>query len=123
MADSPAMPRVLLAGPVPGPDPGLTQSAFLETMRAKGPGVELRYAATREEFLAAATEVDAAIPGPICPGDDALFERTPRLRLAATFGSGIDFIDVAAATRHGVLVTNNAGTAPWGVVEHIVALM
>ena len=117
------MPRVLLAGRRPEGDPGLTQTAFLETMRSRAPEVELLYADTREQFLAAIADVDAAIPGAICPGDDALFERSPRLRLAATFGSGIDFIDVAAATRHGVLVTNNAGTAPWGVVEHIVALM
>jgi len=116
-------PRLLLAGSPPAADPGLTMGAFLQTMQERAPGVELRWAATGDEFLDALAEADAAIPGPICRGDDAMFERSPHLRVAATFGSGIDFIDVAAATRHAVLVTNNAGTAPWGVVEHIVALM
>ncbi|MFN3346483.1 MAG: 2-hydroxyacid dehydrogenase [Candidatus Bipolaricaulaceae bacterium] len=38
--------------------------------------------------------------------DDAVLQNLPRLRIVANLGVGVDNIDVGAASRHGVLVTN-----------------
>ena len=43
--------------------------------------------------------------------DEQILESAPRLRAVTGFGVGFDYIDVDAATRHGVAVTNTAGRA------------
>ena len=45
------------------------------------------------------------------------------LRVIARCGVGYDSIDIAAATRSGVLVTNTPGANKEGVAEHTIALM
>ena len=39
----------------------------------------------------------------------ALLDRAPRLRIIGRAGVGVDNIDVAAATRHGIVVMNTPG--------------
>lgn len=45
------------------------------------------------------------------------------LRVIARCGVGYDSIDINAATRHGILVTNTPGANKEGVAEHTIALM
>lgn len=55
---------------------------------------------------------------------ESWLERVPKLRLIAKHGSGIDNIDVQAATRRGILVANTPGGAnSTAVAEGAVALM
>ncbi|MEA2645854.1 MAG: glyoxylate reductase [Chloroflexota bacterium] len=86
----------------PIPDPGLPtlRSAFKVTV-FRG-----RAAPTADEIVAGAEA---------CPGmlvlvrdrvDAALLARLPALRAIANYGVGVDNIDVAEATRRGVMVTN-----------------
>jgi D-3-phosphoglycerate dehydrogenase len=67
-------------------------------------------------------------------GKDAVFLRTGEmtetvidavhdLRVIAVHGSGYDHIDVAAATRNGVVVTHNPEGPGPAVVEHTVAML
>jgi len=46
-----------------------------------------------------------------------------RLKIICRFGLGYDLIDLAAATRHGVCVTNTAGAMAGGVAETALLLM
>jgi D-3-phosphoglycerate dehydrogenase len=55
--------------------------------------------------------------------DAALLEQLPHLGIVAVFGTGVDNIDVATATRLGILVTNAAGANARSVAEHAIALM
>lgn len=55
--------------------------------------------------------------------DDALLECAPELRLIAVFGTGYDNVDLTAATRRGVLVTNAPGANARSVAEHTLALL
>lgn len=51
-------------------------------------------------------------------------DQTPRLRIVTKHGSGVDNIDVPAATAHGVMVANTPGGAnSTAVAEGAVALM
>jgi D-3-phosphoglycerate dehydrogenase / 2-oxoglutarate reductase len=52
-----------------------------------------------------------------------LLERCPRLLCVSSTGAGYDTVDIAACTRAGVLVVNQAGANAQSVAEHTVALM
>jgi D-3-phosphoglycerate dehydrogenase len=52
-----------------------------------------------------------------------LLEAAPRLRIIGRAGTGVDNIDVAAASRRGILVVNAPGANSISVAEHTCALM
>lgn len=54
---------------------------------------------------------------------EAVFRACPRLRLVSIWGTGVDNVDLAAAARHGVTVTNTPGVNADAVAEHTLALM
>ncbi len=54
---------------------------------------------------------------------EAVFRACPSLRLISVWGTGVDNIDLVAAARHGVTVTNTAGVNALAVAEHTLALM
>lgn len=45
-----------------------------------------------------------------------------RLKIVAKHGSGVDNIDIAAANRHGIIVTNTPGANADAVAEYVLAL-
>lgn len=77
---------------------------------------------TREEMLEAVGDID----GLIAHGekwDDELFDHAPKLKVIARFGVGYDNIDLDAAKRHGVRVTNCPGINSNAVAEMTLALL
>jgi len=54
--------------------------------------------------------------------DRELFQRAPCLRLISLWGTGTDNVDLAAAGRHGVTITNTPGVSAFSVAEHTLAL-
>jgi len=52
-----------------------------------------------------------------------VFEACPRMRLLSLWGTGTDHIDLAAAVRHGVTVTNTPGVSAVSIAEHALALL
>ena len=50
--------------------------------------------------------------------DDALMGRFPKLKIVGNFGVGYDSVDVAAAAKRGVVVTNTPGRADRGGGGH-----
>lgn len=65
----------------------------------------------REEMISALTDYDVVLPtlGDMFQADVFEAVPNPRCRLLANFGVGYNHIDVAAATRAGVAVTNTPG--------------
>ncbi len=60
-----------------------------------------------DELLGAVREADVLVPTITDRIDAALIEQAgPNLKLIANFGNGVDRIDVAAATKKGITVTN-----------------
>ncbi len=47
----------------------------------------------------------------------------PRLRLISVWGTGTDHVDLAAAARHGITVTNTPGVSAISIAEHALALL
>ena len=54
---------------------------------------------------------------------ESVFQRTPNLQLLSLWGTGTDNVDLAAAARHGVTVTNTPGVSAISIAEHALALM
>jgi D-3-phosphoglycerate dehydrogenase len=55
--------------------------------------------------------------------DGRLLARTPNLLAVSTNGAGYDTVDLAACSRAGVLVVNQAGGNREAVAEHVLAMM
>lgn len=58
---------------------------------------------------ASLSEIDAAVMGRVMTVDESALSLAPKLRVIALHTSGSDNVDVAAATRQGVVVTNVKG--------------
>lgn len=52
-----------------------------------------------------------------------VFRNSPELRLLSLWGTGTDNVDLTAASRHGVTVTNTPGVSAVSIAEHSLALM
>ena len=54
---------------------------------------------------------------------ESVFERTPKLEIVSVTSSGVDFIDVVAASDRGIVVTNASGVNAIDVAEFAFALL
>jgi D-3-phosphoglycerate dehydrogenase / 2-oxoglutarate reductase len=78
---------------------------------------------TPEEFLPYAADCDALLntyAGPITADTMA---KMPKCKIIARYGIGVDTIDLDAATKAGIIVTNNPTYCIEEVAEHAMALM
>ena len=94
---------------------GLLQKAGLRVARAD----PAHDHAALEETLSAAV---AWIAG-TSPVDDRHLAAAPNLKIVARHGTGYDAVDLAAAARRGVLVTNTPGANAEAVADYTVGLM
>jgi glyoxylate reductase len=83
------------------------------------PGGLLAYA----ELTERASTCRGLLPTSIDRVDDLLMARAPGLRVIANVGVGYNHIDVAAATRRGIWVTNTPGVLADSVADLAMALM
>ena len=59
----------------------------------------------------------------ILPVTEMMMEAAPNLKLIAVFGSGVDGIDLSAATKRGIPVVNGRGGGAISVSEQVVSMM
>ena len=79
---------------------------------------------TQPELVAAVREADVLVPTITDTIDAALIEQAgENLKLIANFGNGIDRIDVAAAARKGITVTNTPNVLTEDTADMTMALM
>jgi phosphoglycerate dehydrogenase-like enzyme len=109
------MPKILLA---------TTAADTVEEARAHvPPGFDLAVAAPGGAgYLPALAEAEYLL-GNVENMDDAFYRAAPRLRLVQLFSAGYDRVDLDAARRAGVLVSNNGGANSRAVAEHTILLM
>jgi D-3-phosphoglycerate dehydrogenase len=109
------MPRVLVCDKL--------EAAGLELMRQAGLELDERHGLKGDALRDALRAADGAIvrSGTTLTAD--LFEEPGRLRAVVRAGVGVDNIDVAAATRRGVLVMNTPGGNTVSTAEHTLALL
>ena len=76
-----------------------------------------------EEFIADAADCDALLNTYAGPITAEVMAKMPRCRIIARYGIGVDTIDLEAATRAGIIVTNNPTYCIEEVAEHTMALL
>jgi D-3-phosphoglycerate dehydrogenase len=76
-----------------------------------------------EEFLPQAADCDALLNTYAGPITAEVMEKMPKCRIIARYGIGVDTIDLEAATRAGIIVTNNPTYCIEEVAEHTLALL
>ncbi|MCL5099348.1 MAG: C-terminal binding protein [Candidatus Omnitrophica bacterium] len=84
--------------------------------------LEVRICRTAEDVIAFGREADALC---ICqhPANARVISELKRCRILARYGAGLDTVDIAAATRAGIVVTNVPHAAVHEVSEHAISLL
>lgn len=78
---------------------------------------------TREEILSGIGHVHGLLSMITDTVDDDLLNQAPHLKIVANFGVGFNNIDVAAATRRGILVTNTPDVLTDATADLTMALL
>jgi D-3-phosphoglycerate dehydrogenase len=76
-----------------------------------------------DEFFPQAADCDALLNTYAGPITAEVMARMPRCKIIARYGIGVDTIDLDAATRAGIIVTNNPSYCIEEVAEHTMALL
>jgi D-3-phosphoglycerate dehydrogenase len=80
-------------------------------------------AKTIDEVLPALADCDAMLNTYLAPINAELMAKMPKCRIIARYGIGVDTIDLDAATKAGIIVTNNPTYCIEEVAEHTMALL
>lgn len=90
--------------------------------RRTGATVEVRSLSNQDALVQNADDAAVLIVGSVEPLDDEALGQLPGVGMIARRGAGLDNIDVAAAARRGVLVTNVPDASVEEVSDHALAL-
>ena len=111
------MAKVLVSGPLPGPDlPRLCAAHDVEVgSEPRGLG--------RTGFLERVSDHEAILPFVTDAIDRAVLDRAPKLRVVANCGVGVNNIDLAACRERGIAVTNTPEVLTDATADATMALM
>ena len=98
-------------------------SSALDVLRAEGWEVDARTGRSLEELAHDISEADALVVRSATRVTAALIDAAPRLRAIARAGTGVDNVDVDAATDRGIVVMNAPGANSVSVAELAMALV
>lgn len=109
-------PIAYLVRDLPGQDLGPLEPL----LDVRGGGASPR---PRDVLLAEAREATVLVPTYIDRVDAALVDALPSLRHVASYGVGVNHIDLDACRRRGVIVTNTPGVLTDATADHAMALV
>jgi D-3-phosphoglycerate dehydrogenase len=98
-------------------------SSVTDTFRALGWTVDPRAGRSNDDLARDLAEADALIVRSATQVTASLLSAAPRLRVVARAGTGVDNVDVPAASDRGIVVMNAAGANSVSVAEHTLALL
>ncbi len=111
------MAKVLVSGPLPGPDLPRLCSAHKVDVGAEPRGLG------RAGFLERVSDHEAILPFVTDAIDRAVLDRAPRLRVVANCGVGVNNIDLAACRERGIAVTNTPEVLTDATADATMALL
>ena len=108
-------PVLVLARQLPGLDRGALAAAFELREIADGQG--------REALIAGLAEARVVVLSYLDRVDEPFLAAAPHLRHVASYGVGVNHIDLDACRRRGVLVTNTPDVLTDATADHAMALL
>jgi D-3-phosphoglycerate dehydrogenase len=116
------MPRIVIPDDAP---PVMAPSAAYRTLLERTPvDYHDSLPANEEELLGRIAGADIVINiRSSTRFPESVFQRCPNLRLLSLWGTGTDNVELEAAARHGITVTNTPGVSAFSIAEHSLALM
>ena len=107
--------KILIADPLP--------ASAADLLRTEGWTVDARSGRPLAELKADISDADGLIVRSATRVDADLIAAAPALRVIARAGTGVDNVDLDAASQRGILVVNAPGANSVSVAEHTCALM
>jgi D-3-phosphoglycerate dehydrogenase len=107
--------KIVIADPLP--------PSTADLLRHQGWTVDAEPGRPRQRLEADLSDADALIVRSATRVDAELLAVAPRLRIVARAGTGVDNVDLDAASANGVLVVNAPGANSVSVAEHTMALL
>ena len=107
--------KIIISDPLP--------PSAVELLQAEGWTVDTRSGRPVAELEADLADADALIVRSATNVTAHLIAAAPNLRVVARAGTGVDNVDLAAASARGILVLNAPGANSVSVAEHACALM
>ncbi len=101
----------------------LPASAAALLAEVDGWTVDAKAGRPKPDLLAALADADALLVRSATKVTKEILDAAPQLRIIARAGSGVDNIDLPAASARGIVVTNAPGGNSISVAEHALALM
>ena len=98
-------------------------ASALDVLRAEGWTVDARVGRPAEQLASDLADADAIVVRSATKVTSALVHAAPKLRAIARAGTGVDNVDVQAASARGVVVMNAPGANSISVAELAVGLM
>ena len=98
-------------------------ASALDLLRAEGWQVDAKTGRPPAELAEALADADALIVRSATKVTKDLLAAAPKLRIIGRAGSGVDNIDMPAASGRGILVVNAPGANSISVAEHALGLM
>lgn len=98
-------------------------SSALDLLRSEGWNVDARSGRTPEQLAADLADAQALVVRSATRVTAALIASSPLLRVIARAGTGVDNVDVAAASARGIVVMNAPGANSVSVAELTLGLM
>lgn len=85
--------------------------------------IEVKGEISRSELLEIVHRYDGIIAADIIDYDEEVFEKAEKLQVITRFGVGVDNVDIEAASKHEIKVTNVPGENSESVAEQAIGLM
>ena len=99
-------------------------ASALELLRAEADwAIDARTGRSPADLAAGLSDADGLLVRSATRVDARLLDAAPNLRIVARAGTGVDNVDVDAASARGILVVNAPGANSISVAEHACALM
>ncbi len=107
--------KIIIADPLP--------NSAADLFRERGWEVDAETGRPPDTLYEALADADAIVVRSATQVDAALIARAPKLRVIARAGTGVDNVDLDAASAGGILVVNAPGANSISVAEHAFALI
>jgi D-3-phosphoglycerate dehydrogenase len=98
-------------------------ASAIDLLRAEGWNIDARSGRSPDQLARDLHDADALVVRSATRVTAALIEAAPRLRAIARAGTGVDNVDVAAASARGIVVMNAPGANSVSVAELTMALL